>query len=280
MFVSVIISTYNSPQWLEKVLWGYAVQSWRDFEIVVADDGSTAETARLLARMGRETGLAIRHVWHAHQGFRKCTILNRAIVEARNPYLVFTDGDCIPHRDFLTQHVNLARPGTMLSGGCIRLPMDLSQKIAQADIVSGRIASARWLRASGMPFTRGLAVLACAPAMRAALDAVATTRASFNGCNSSAWAEDVLRVNGFDERMGYGGLDRELGERLANAGIRGKQIRYRVLCLHLDHARGYKQADILASNLAIRRQTRRTASVWTPYGIHQDARQATTAHVA
>ncbi len=44
MRISVIISTYNQPQWLENVVWGYTVQTHRDFELVIADDGSTDET--------------------------------------------------------------------------------------------------------------------------------------------------------------------------------------------------------------------------------------------
>jgi len=273
MNISVILSTYDAPEWLEKVLWGYTVQSHRDFEIVVADDGSTGETARLLVRLRRETRLEICHVWHEHRGFRKCTILNRAIVEARSDYLVFTDGDCIPHRDFLALHAALAKPGTMLSGGCVRLPMAVSRKITPQDVVAGRATSARWLWTQGMPLAWSLRMLACGPTLRTLLDAATTTRATLNGCNSSAWADDVLRVNGFDERMEYGGLDRELGERLVNAGVRPRQIRHRAVCVHLDHARGYKQAGALARNLAIRRETRRTGSTWTPYGIYQESQQ-------
>ena len=104
MRLSVIISTYNQPQWLEKVVWGYAAQTHRDFELLIADDGSTPETGRTVERLRLESGLAIRHVWHEDHGFRKCAILNHAILDANADYLVFTDGDCIPRRDFLTQH--------------------------------------------------------------------------------------------------------------------------------------------------------------------------------
>ena len=52
--VSVILSTYNQPAWLEKVFWGYGVQTFHDFEIVVADDGSGPETQALIARYQAE----------------------------------------------------------------------------------------------------------------------------------------------------------------------------------------------------------------------------------
>ena len=43
---SIIISTYNSPQWLEKVLYGYQNQTYRNFEVLIADDGSLDETKK------------------------------------------------------------------------------------------------------------------------------------------------------------------------------------------------------------------------------------------
>ena len=124
MDISVILATYNQPEWLEKVVWGYAAQLHRSFEIVVADDGSTPETAVLISRLQHDTGIKIQHVWHEDRGFRKCRILNKAILTASHDYLVFSDGDCIPRQDFLTAHVRHAAPGRFLSGGLVRLPMD------------------------------------------------------------------------------------------------------------------------------------------------------------
>ena len=78
-----------------------------------------------------------------------------------------------------------------------------------------------------------------------------------------------MAANGFDERMGYGGEDRELGERLEHAGITGKRIRHRAIIVHLDHPRGYVRQDIIAKNEAIRAQTRAQRLVRTPHGIQE-----------
>ena len=43
MKASVIFSTYNSTAWLEKVLWGFSKQTTKDFEILIADDGSVKD---------------------------------------------------------------------------------------------------------------------------------------------------------------------------------------------------------------------------------------------
>lgn len=270
MRVSVILSTYNAPDWLEKVIWGYAVQSHRDFEILIADDGSTEETAARIDDLRRETRLPIRHVWQPRLGFRKCTVMNRAIVLAESDYLVFSDGDCIPRWDFLEQHVTLAEPGFFLSGGAFRLSMALSTRISRDDIVNRRVTDFRWMKSHGFDNAKKLFVLWCGPRLSRLLDTVTPTKATWNGGNVSAWKSDVLAVNGYDERMEHGGLDRELGERLTNLGIRGRQIRHRAICLHLDHSRAYVRQEARKQNNLIRAETRRLRAVWTCHGIHKE----------
>ncbi|MCG8583794.1 MAG: glycosyltransferase family 2 protein [Pirellulales bacterium] len=268
---TVIISTYNSPAWLEKVLWGYSIQSHRDFEMVIADDGSTNDTAELIESMRKTTGMNLNHVWHDDRGFRKCTILNRAIVTAQTDYLIFSDGDCIPRDDFVQTHVRLARPGYFLSGGLVRLPLELSESLTKNDILGGDATNAAWLRKHGMPWDKKLRMLGKNPILARAMDWLTTTRATWNGHNASAAKSDILRVNGYDERMEHGGLDRELGERLVNAGVRPIQIRYRAPCVHLDHGRGYCRPEALALNRQIRRRVRDEHLDYTPFGIDKAA---------
>jgi glycosyltransferase involved in cell wall biosynthesis len=270
-FISVILSTYNAPKWLEKSLWGYAMQSDRDFEVVIADDGSGTPTAELISQMRERTGLTLKHVWHEDHGFRKCTILNRGIEAAAGDYLLFSDGDCIPRSDFVWQHRIAAEPGRFLSGGYYKLPMALSEHITEDDIRSGRAFSVAWLRSHGLPFSHRLLRLLATGWRADFLNRMTTTRPSWNGNNSSGWATDLEAANGFDERMRYGGEDRELGERLENAGIRGKHVRYQSVCLHLDHPRGYVNDVDLQRNRQIRQETKQTSRVQTAYGIRRAA---------
>lgn len=267
MRVSVVVTTYNHPEWLEKVLWGFEAQGFRDFELLVADDGSDDRTREVIARVGAAVRYPIRHVWHPHEGFRKCTILNAAIAASAGEYLFFTDGDCIPRPDLLAVHVRHAERGRFLSGGYLKLPMGTSQAITKDDILAGRATDARWLRAHGTPWSRRLQRLAWGPALSSLLDRLTPTRPSFNGHNASAWRDDLVRVNGFDERLEWGGLDRELGERLENAGVRGKQLRHRALVVHLDHGRGYKRPEAMARNRAIRDEVAARKLVRTPAGL-------------
>jgi glycosyltransferase involved in cell wall biosynthesis len=270
MRLSVILSTFNSPAWLEMVLWGYSAQSHRNFEILVADDGSTDETRQRIDVMRVRTGITIRHIWHEDRGFRKCTILNRAIEAAAADYLVFSDGDCIPRHDFLGVHARLGRLGRFLSGGLFRLPMAVSERITRDDIVSRRATDAGWLRSVGVGWSPKLLKLACRPPVSRWLDWLTPTKATWNGHNSSGWKADILAVNGFDERMEWGAEDREMGERLVHLGVRPMQIRYRAICVHLDHDRGYVRQEALVRNRAIWAQTKRTRATWTDFGIRKD----------
>jgi glycosyltransferase involved in cell wall biosynthesis len=274
--VSVILSTYNSPQWLEKAVWGYATQTFTDFELVIADDGSTCETAQLVHRLRAETGLDMRHVWHDDLGFRKCTILNRALVAATGEYLVFSDGDCVPRRDFVETHVACAERNSFLSGGCVRLPLGISRQLTTDDVVNGRHFSPRWLLRQGVNPNLKLLKLMAKPALAIWLNRLTSTRPTWNGHNVSGWKSDLVAANGFDERMRYGGEDRELGERLVNAGVVPRQVRYTAICVHLEHRRDYVSESDLHRNREIRRETRRNRAVRTAYGIQPSSSEVAT----
>ena len=71
MFASVIFTTYNHPKWLEKTLWGFSAQSYRDFEIIVADDGSTDETREVIESLRTQIDIPIQHLWQEDDGFQK-----------------------------------------------------------------------------------------------------------------------------------------------------------------------------------------------------------------
>ncbi len=269
MKLSVIMTTYNSPVWLEKVLLGFSVQTHRDFEIIIGDDGSTPETTDLISYMHQATGLDICHVRQDDKGFRKCRILNKAILHAQSEYLVFTDGDCIPRRDFLEVHAQEARLGLYLSGGYHRLPMSTSEAINKDDILTGRCFSLEWLISNGLAKSFKNLKLITSYGQARILNRITPTRCTFKGSNASAWLADALAVNGFDERMPYGGEDREFGVRLSNAGIRPKHVRYNAIVIHLDHSRGYRDPAMVKANKALRVANARRKIGRTEYGIGQ-----------
>lgn len=267
MRISVIISTYNNPAWLEKVIWGYELQTHTDFEFIVADDGSGPETRSLIERYQKTSRMKIIHVWHPDKGFQKSAILNKAVAASNTAYLLFSDGDCIPRKDFVETHVRHAKQGYFLSGGYFKLPMETSKAITQEDVANGNAFDVNWLHAHGLKKTYKELKLVSRGLQQYLLNWLTPTKPTWNGHGSSGWKKDIVAVNGYNEEMQYGGQDRELGERLVNLGIKGKQIRYSAVCVHLDHKRGYNTPESIHKNRKIRQQTRFQRKIWTRNGI-------------
>lgn len=264
--LSVLFATYNEPRWLEWVLWGYSTQDAANFEVIVVDDGSGPETREVIDRLRPQMPYRLRHFWQPDEGYQKCKGMNRAILLAESDYLVFTDGDCIPRSDFVTRHLRLRERGKYLTGGYCKLPLALSHKITREDILAGRATDYRWLADNGLE-RHTLKLRLQNERLRRLMNHLTPVKPRLHGHNASAWKADVMGVNGWDERMQYGGQDLELGERLNNAGIRGKTIRYSAICVHLEHHRGYRKPGMKEKNNAIRAETRGRRLAWTPHGI-------------
>jgi glycosyltransferase involved in cell wall biosynthesis len=269
MKVSLIFTTYNAPQWLEKVFWGLFMQRQPSFEVIVADDGSREETREVIDRCRREAPFPVHHIWQPDEGFQKCRILNKAIVKAQGDYLVFTDGDCIPRPDFLAVHVAQADRRAFLSGGYVKLPIELSERITRDDVQSGRVYQLAWLGRHGLNRSFKTLKVSASGHWGQLLNSLSPAKSTWNGHNASCFKEHALAVNGFEERMQYGGEDVEFGERLEHLGLRPKKIRYSTTCLHLEHGRGYVTQEMLSKNQQIRNETRAQHRVRAVVGLDQ-----------
>ncbi|WP_163707697.1 glycosyltransferase family 2 protein [Mangrovibacterium lignilyticum] len=265
--LTVIVTTYNKPEYLSKVLLGFTIQSNPNFEIVIADDGSKADTKEVVEWYRANTELDIEHVWQEDQGFRKCAILNKAIVTAKSDYLLFTDDDCVPRNDFIEVHLQNATPGYFLSGGYFKLNKTVTSKVTEESIRNQDIFRKEWLMEKGQERNFKLNKLRGDGLITGMLNRITPTKATWNGHNVSGFKADIIQVNGYNEDMAYGGLDRELGERLINMGIKGKQIRYKAICVHLDHSRPYKTKKLVHNNRSIRDAVKKDGITFTPSGI-------------
>lgn len=268
--MSIIISTYNQPSWLEKVLWGFYFQKYKEFEILIADDGSTIETEETIKKVASQTQMNIKHIWQEDKGFRKCKILNKAIVKSQGNYLVFTDGDCIPRNDFTQTHFSYAQDNYYLSGGYFKLPLQTSQKIQIEHIKKGLPFSIEWLNKNGVKKKNRSLKLQAKGWKAKFYNFITPTHQTWNGHNASTWKKNLIEVNGFNEKMHYGGEDCELGDRLKNNGIKSKQIRYSAICIHLEHPRNYIQEELLQKNKKIRQNTQKKNIIATPHGIQKN----------
>jgi glycosyltransferase involved in cell wall biosynthesis len=225
--VAVIISTFDQPDYLERVLPAISRQSRPPDEMLLADDGSGEATRRLFARWADQQSFRCEHLWQPHQGFRKTRILNEAIARARCPYLVFLDGDTLMHPDFVRDHGQLAQDRTFAQGHRV-----LVQRRA-ADWFGRGVFNRDRRRA----FWQGqLSNLKVAYRWPRPLRRIRQDLHGIRGCNQGIWRADLLTVNGYNEDFeGWGREDSELGVRLMHAGIQRLDIRGWALCYHLWH---------------------------------------------
>lgn len=227
--VSLVITTYNWPQALGFVLASVRRQSRLTDEVLIADDGSRPDTLAMLRDIARDFPVPLRHVWQEDDGFRAARSRNRAIAAARGEYVIILDGDMVMHRHFVADHLAAAKRGTFVQG---------------SRLFAGEAASARMLR-DGV-FEPGLfwpdlkrRRHTLRVPLLARLQLATSEEASpkyIKSCNQGYWRDDILRVNGFDERMtGWGREDDEIAARLFHCGIPRRLLRFGGLATHLHH---------------------------------------------
>ena len=258
--VSLVVAVYQRPALLELVLASFEVQSFMDFEVVVADDGSGIDVREVVEGWVVRTGRPIRHVWQENAGFRKTTICNRAVASSTGSYLVFIDGDCILHHRFLERHYARRRPGQVLSGRRVMFDLPLTARLRVEDVTSLYVERPNtwWRHAKPHDWRNGIFAPA-AFGLRGAF----SSRYGILGSNCSLFRMDFLRVNGYDERITGRGLeDDNLRARLLNAGLAVRSIAQEALQYHCHHEHSGFPHD--AAAVARWRETRETR---TPHGI-------------
>jgi glycosyltransferase involved in cell wall biosynthesis len=233
--ISVIVTTYNREDALDAVLRGLAAQTDRDFEVIVADDGSRPKTLDVVtSRLPLFSRLA--HVWHEHRGFRAAEIRNRAILRSSGEICIFLDGDCIPRPNFVAVHRRLAEPGWFVAGNRILLSRELTERILRDRLEPERWSLAQWLphRANG-GVNRILPLLALPP-LHSLRRRLGGAWQSIRSANLAIRRADLFRVDGFDAAFnGWGREDSDIVIRLMRSKVRRKDGRYATAVLHLWH---------------------------------------------
>jgi glycosyltransferase involved in cell wall biosynthesis len=237
--ISVIVTTYDRPDALDAALAALAGQTDRDFEIVVADDGSGPETARLLKGWASRLPVGLKHVWQEHKGFRGSEIRNRGIRASRGRYCIFVDGDCLARPDFVAAHRQLAERRWFVAGNRVLLSPALT-----ARVLAGNMAAQRWDFPKLVRERLNGGINRLLPVLRLPLGPWRKRRrGDWQGaktCNLAVARDDLERIDGFDASYaGWGLEDSDLVVRLLHAGVRRKDGRFATGVLHLWH----RQAD-------------------------------------
>lgn len=229
MKASVVVTTYNNPDYLARVLEGFANQSRPPDEILIADDGSTDETSRTIKDMATGSPVRMTHIWHEDLGFRAARIRNRAIVASSGEYIILSDGDTIPSARLVEDHLRYAEKGHFIQGHRVLLGPEASRKFRFTDISATKLAR---LLLSGQAGNATNALRPPVPVVRRS-----TRRTGIRSCNMSFFRRDIFAVNGFNEDFeGWGREDSELAERFYKYGLRRKDVRFRCCCFHLYHS--------------------------------------------
>jgi len=245
--ISVVVTTYNNPDALVRVLEGLMFQERRPDEVVVADDGSGPETAQLVFDFSKGATFPVKHVWQEDHGFRAARARNEAVKQSSGDYIVFMDGDCVPEMHYIEDHESLAEKGYFVQG--TRVLLDELASIAFGPetansmgdvlkiILSGHIGNAHHL--IRMPFF---------PAWRS------TSMKGIKTCSFGIFREDVMAVNGFNEAfVGWGREDSEFAARLYKYGLKRKEHSFMAACFHLWHPVNARER--LANNDALLSET-------------------------
>jgi GT2 family glycosyltransferase len=233
--ISIIVTTYNRPDALEAVLRGLARQSDGNFEVIVADDGSTPDTAAVLKSWQSRLQQPLIHVWQEHRGVRAAEIRNRAIMASSGAYCIFLDGDCIPRCDFVLEHRQLAEIGWFVVGNRVLMSRHLTDRV-----LSQSLEPELWSFADACRARFNGDINRLAPLLQARLGPVRKIRPQYwwgaRSCNLAVWRADLDRVDGFDgSYVGWGLEDSDLLIRLLRAGVNRKDGRFSTGVLHLWH---------------------------------------------
>ena len=224
---SVILSKFDQPRALSYALIGYQRQSTTDFEIVIADDGSDTETRAVVHEFEKHGTIRIKHVWQENKGYRRSKIANEAVKISSGSTIILSDGDCIPHQDFVRHHLSRGGPNTFCVGGYVRLndeqTMALTPELVRNGAFEPHATVKDFSRFRWMHWKNMLYIAFRHP-----------RKPKVYGCNISVHRDLYYAVNGYNENFdGFGKEDSDLRNRLVAFGARPVSLWGRATVFHL-----------------------------------------------
>lgn len=265
--ISIIVTTYNWPEALKIVLQSFNRQDTNDFEVIVADDGSTKQTFQVIADFIRIAGYPLKHVWHEDKGFRAAMIRNKAAAIAKGDYLIFLDGDCIPLSTFISRHNYLSENGWFVAGNRILLNDRFTYRAIQNNIELNQQPFFYWCKQRIAGHCNRLLPLLYLP--HQGLRKRRKQRwQGVKTCNLAIWREDFLQVNGLDESYhGWGYEDSDLVIRLIRNGVYSKSGRFAVPVFHLWHNENDRSRQ--QENLQLLHKIINSDNIYAVMGVNQ-----------
>lgn len=245
MKVSVIIAVYKDVQALELIIESLKQQTYKNFEVVIAEDG---QDEQMKAFVDSITGLDVKHTTQEDLGIRKTRSLNNAILASNGDFLIFLDGDCIPYSTFIESYLKLSETGYILSGRRVNLGPKYSQKLRNKkfspiflektfilkyiciaiDCKEGHSEDGFYFSPDGWFYHKFIKNR--------------KSSTSILGCNYACFKKDIVAINGYDESYGETALgdDTDLEWRFRAYGCQIKSARNIANVFHLYHSRSFR----------------------------------------
>lgn len=255
MDISFIVLTYNRPNALHAVLHALAAQCLPQDQIIVADDGSRAECVQALIGQAPRFPCPALHVWHEDCGFTAAAARNRAALEARAPYLVFLDGDCVPGPHFVACHRQLAQRTCFVNGSRVLVDAQMTRSVLDGRIDLSQVGPAFWVKSWLEGRVNKVHHLLPWPSAWRRIHRSFSWR-GIRSCNFGLWRDDFFAVNGFDQIFqGWGHEDADLVLRLHHAGLGRKNGFLATEVFHLWHPENARTQEQYNRARVIQRQS-------------------------
>ncbi|MBS7319972.1 MAG: glycosyltransferase family 2 protein [Myroides sp.] len=259
MKIALLISTYNWPEALELIFKSINEQTVLPDEVLIADDGSTEETKKLIDDFTQKSTFKVIHVWHEDQGFRKAIVLNKAVAQSSCEYIIQIDGDCIMHPDFIADHKKNAKKGLYLYGTRATITKNALPRIFNQKQTKFHFFSKDLKKRTRTIHSNLLSEL---------YKPHQYFSDNFRGCNVSFWRSDFIKINGYNEVFeGWGREDSDLVIRMGNMGIWAKRLRYAGIVYHIYHKENPR--DQLKENDLLQHKSIQEKIIRTEKGISQ-----------
>ena len=240
MKVSIIIAVYKDVEALDLIIESLKVQTYQNFEVIIAEDGNNKDMKNFVKSI---KNIKIKHLSQEDNGWRKNTILNKAIVSSSSEYLIFIDGDCVPHKKFVEEHIRLKEDHVVLCGRRTEPGEYFSNLLRTKQIDMNKFSMDyiknyfKLKKDNIRHYEDGIYCNYNSLIGRFADKKGKRKEAHIVGCHWSCNKNDLLKINGFDEdfKLPTTGEDTDIERRLRYFGVKMKSCRNFAILTHLYH---------------------------------------------
>lgn len=238
MKISVIISVYNKLEQLKNILLALNNQIKLPYEVIIADDGSSEILEEKIGDIIPELKFNLKHVYQEDTGFRLAASRNNGINFSEGDYILFIDQDILFDEYFLQDIEKNIKKGEVIKINALFLDKERSEKITNK-IKENKYFDYSYIKEElNESDYKHIQELNKKDFRRNFWYNLKLKKrgAKIVGLGIGCFKEDVLKINGFDERYeGWGCEDDDLGNRFYALGLKVGVFNFNNLVVHIWH---------------------------------------------